>query len=74
MSRLRSLGLLALLLAACGPNPKAPVKVMALIPDEAGAFQTTQVELTTVSNVTTLKGDVVNFIGSTRVVDRKSVV
>ena len=67
MSRLRSLGLLALMVA-CGPNPKPPVKVMALIPDEAGAFQTTQVELTTVANVTTLKGDVVTLVGGTQVV------
>lgn len=67
MSRLRSLGLLALM-AACGPNPKPPVKVMALIPDEAGAFQTTEVELTTVTNIVGLKGDVVTMLGGTRVV------
>ena len=67
MFHLRSLGLLVLL-AACGPNPKAPVKVMALIPDEAGAFQTTQIELTTVTDIVTLKGSVVNFVGDTRVV------
>lgn len=70
MSRLLPLGLLGLLTAisACGPNTKAPVKVMALIPDESGAFQTTQVELTTVKDIATLKGDVVTFVGSTRVV------
>ena len=67
MFHLRSLGLLVLL-AACGPNSKAPVKVMALIPDEAGAFQTTQIELTTVTDIVTLKGSVVNFVGDTRVV------
>lgn len=67
MSRLVFLGLLTLL-AACGPNPKAPVKVMALVPDETGAFTTSQIELTTVSNIVTLKGDVVDFLGSTRVV------
>lgn len=67
MSRLIPFGLLALL-GACGPNPKAPVKVMALIPDEAGAFQTTQIELTTVKDVVALKGDVVTLVGSTRVV------
>lgn len=44
------------------------MKVMALIPDEAGAFQTTAVELTTVSNIVTLKGDVVTMVGGTRVV------
>ncbi len=67
MSRLTSLGSL-LLMAACGPNPPAPVKVMALLPDETGAFTTGQVELTTVANVTTLKGDVVELVGGTRVV------
>ncbi len=67
MSRSAMLGLLACL-SACGPNPKAPVRVMALLPDQAGAFQTTEVELTTVSNVTTLKGDVVQFVGGARVV------
>ncbi len=53
---------------ACGPNPKAPVKVMALVPDESGAFTTTQVELATITNMTTLKGTVAEFIGGTRVV------
>jgi hypothetical protein len=41
---------------------------MALTPSESGAFQTTEVELTTVEDVVTLKGSVVNFVGSTRVV------
>lgn len=73
MSRLIPLGLalfamLTASLTACGPDTKAPVKVMALIPDEAGAFQTTQVELTTVGNITKLQGDVITFVGSTRVV------
>jgi hypothetical protein len=67
MSRLPLLGLLAVI-TACGPNPKAPVRVMALTPSESGAFQTTEVELTTVEDVVTLKGSVVNFVGSTRVV------
>jgi hypothetical protein len=67
MSRLPLLGLLAAI-TACGPNPKAPVRVMALIPSEAGAFQTTEVQLTTVEDIVALKGSVVNFVGSTRVV------
>lgn len=67
MFRLRTLWLAALL-SSCGPNPPAPVKVMALIPSEAGTLETRQIELTTVGNVTTLKGDVVEFIGSPRVV------
>ncbi len=67
MSRLRTLLVLALMVS-CGPNPPAPVKIMALIPSESGTLETRQVELTTVGNVTTLKGDVVEFVGSTRVV------
>lgn len=67
MSRPLLLGLLAVM-SACGPNPKAPVRVMALVPDQSGAFQTTEVQLTTVSNVTTLKGSVVEFVGAAKVV------
>ncbi|PZR16795.1 MAG: hypothetical protein DI536_06490 [Archangium gephyra] len=67
MFRLKTLWLAALL-TACGPNPPAPVQIMALIPSEAGTLETRQVELKTVGNVTTLKGDVVEFIGSPRVV------
>ena len=67
MARLKTVFVLALL-AACGPNPPAPVKIMALIPSESGTLETREVELTTVGNVTTLKGDVVEFVGSTRVV------
>lgn len=67
MSRPLLLGLVALV-SACGPNPKAPVKVMALTPSEAGNFETREVQLTTVADVVTLKGDVVTFVGGTRVV------
>jgi hypothetical protein len=57
-----------LLLAACGPNPKAPVQVMAFVPGIDGQFTTTQVELKTVSNLLALKGSVVEFVGGNRVV------
>lgn len=67
MSRSLLLGLMVLV-SACGPNPKAPVKVMALMPSEAGNFETKEVQLTTVADIVKLKGDVVTFIGSTRVV------
>lgn len=68
MARPFSLLFLTLAATACGPNPKPPVKVMAMVPDESGAFTTTQVELTTIGNMTTLKGDVIQFVGGTRVV------
>lgn len=67
MSRLLLPALMAFM-AACAPNPKAPVRVMALTPSEAGAFQTTEVQLTTVEDIVTLQGSVVDFVGSTRVV------
>jgi hypothetical protein len=67
MSRALLPGLLVLI-SACGPSPKPPVRVMALVPDQAGAFQTTEVQLTTVDNVTTLKGSVVEFVGAASVV------
>lgn len=65
---LRNLTLVAVFAAACGPNPKPPVQVMAMVPNESGAFTTTQVELTTIGELTQLKGDVIQFVGATRVV------
>lgn len=65
--RVHLLGLLTLC-AGCGPNPPAPVKVMALVPDENGAFQQLPVELTTLTDATALKGTALSLIGSTRVV------
>ena len=56
------------LLSACGPDPAAPVKVMAIIPDETGTYGTREVQLTTVENVTTLQGSVLKLIGGNRVV------
>lgn len=67
MSRALMLALMVAI-AACGPNPLPPVKVMALMPSEAGNFETKEIELTTVQNVVALKGDVVTFVGGTRVV------
>ncbi len=67
MSRLHALGLLALVVG-CGPNPPAPVKVRALIPNASGVFQPTEVVLSTVSNVTSLTGDIITFVGSTKIV------
>lgn len=55
-------------LLACAPNPPAPVKVMALAPNESGAYATVQVELKTVANFANLKGSVAELMGGNRVV------
>ncbi|MCA3014646.1 MAG: hypothetical protein INH41_19870 [Myxococcaceae bacterium] len=54
--------------AACGPNPPAPVKVMAIIPTETGSYEPREVELTTVTNLTALKGSVAELVGGARVI------
>lgn len=56
------------MLVACGPNPKPPVKVMALVPSVSGPYETRQVELTTITNMTSLQGSVARLIGGNRVV------
>jgi hypothetical protein len=54
--------LLGLGLVGCGPNPK-PARVMALVPDDQGDLKPAQVELQTITDLTTLKGTAVEFIG-----------
>ncbi len=70
--RLLVAGLAALLtLAACGPNVKAPVKVMALIYTNAGKLSPGETQLETVANITALKGNVINMVGGAGIyVDR----
>lgn len=53
---------------ACAPNPPAPVQVMALAPNETGAYATVQVELKTLSSLANLKGSVAELMGGNRVV------
>jgi hypothetical protein len=57
-----------LLALSCGPNPPAPVKVMAVLPNVDGTYAPRQVDLTTVTNVTTLQGTAVSLLGGNRVV------
>ncbi len=52
----------------CGPNLKAPVKVMAVLPNPDGTYAPRQVELTTVANITTLQGTAISLLGGNRVV------
>ncbi len=59
---------LAAFAISCGPNPPAPVKVMALVPNTTGTYAPNLVELKTVSDMTTLKGQYTQFVGGTRVV------
>lgn len=53
---------------ACAPNPPAPVQVMALAPNQTGAYATVQVELKTLSSLANLKGSVAELLGGARVV------
>ncbi len=52
----------------CGPNPPAPVKVMAVAPSQTGAYETHQVELKTISQLSSLTGSVAKLTGGARVV------
>ncbi len=54
---------LGVVLLGCGPSGPAPVKVMAILPTTAGTYETKQVELQTVTNVTTLQGTAISFLG-----------
>jgi hypothetical protein len=57
------------LAASCGPSPKAPVKVMVLAASNNGGLGNRQVELSTIGNLTNLRGLVAEFIGGARVVE-----
>ena len=52
---------------SCGPNPPAPVRVMAIVPVETGGYETREVQLQTIGNLTTLKGSVAELVGVNRV-------
>jgi hypothetical protein len=59
---------LALGLTSCGPAPKAPVRVMAVLPSSTGSYGPTEVKLETISAITNLKGTVAELIGGNVVV------
>ncbi|MBL8920601.1 MAG: hypothetical protein JNJ54_17180 [Myxococcaceae bacterium] len=61
------LSALCLAALACGPAPAPPVRVMAIIPVETGSYETREVQLQTIGNLTTLKGAVAELVGVTRV-------
>lgn len=60
----------ALTLAAlsCGPNPPAPVRVMAIVPSEANLYEPREVSLTTIGNLTNLTGSIAELTGVARVI------
>ncbi len=58
----------ALALLACGPNPKAPVQVMAIVPSASGHYESRQVALATLTNATAMKGTILEMVGGNRVV------
>lgn len=67
-------GVLPGLLLGCSPNPNPPV-VMVLRPSDGGDLATSQVELQTVVDLTTLKGTATDFVGGAQVlIDRNSAV
>lgn len=62
------LALTMFLALGCGPNPKAPVTVMALLYNNANKLGPRETQLETVSNVVALKGSVVNLVGGASIV------
>lgn len=71
LARLRGMRVFLLTVCAaalsCGPNPPAPVRVMAIVPVETGGYETREVQLQTIGNLTTLKGSVAELVGVNRV-------
>ncbi len=53
----------AVFLAACAPNPPAPVSVMAIVPSLTGTYETRQISLSTITSITALSGTVVTLVG-----------
>lgn len=64
----RSLLVALLALAACGPNPAPPVRVMAIVPGPNAAYETREVSLETLTNATTLTGSIGKLYGGSRIV------
>lgn len=55
------------LLAACEPSVTAPVKVMAIVPNNMGTYDTKQVELTTPDSVIHMTGKLLTLIGGAQI-------
>jgi hypothetical protein len=56
-----------LLLAACEPAVTTPVKVMAIVPNNSGTYDTKQVELTTPASVIHMNGPLLTLVGGAQV-------
>jgi hypothetical protein len=63
----RALGGLLLLLAACGPNPPPPVRVMAIVPGITGAYEPKEVELKTITSITLMEGTIGKLYGGSEI-------
>lgn len=61
--------LLLLGLAACAPNPSAPVPVAVMAINNAGVYEPRVVALETVTDVIALRGSAARLIGGARIVD-----
>ena len=60
--------LVVFLALGCGPNPKAPVTIMALLYNNANKLGPRETQLETITNVVGLKGSVVNLVGGASIV------
>lgn len=54
-------------LVACEPAVKTPVKVMAIVPNRSGTYDTRQVELTTPDSVVHMTGKLLTLVGGAQV-------
>ncbi|MDY7229388.1 hypothetical protein [Hyalangium rubrum] len=54
-------------LAACAPEPEAPVRVSALVLTNSGTYVPQEVQLTTVTNVVSMEGVVAKLVGGARI-------
>src|SRR5690349_15229699 len=59
---------LVMLGLACGPDPVAPVSVMALVQGPQGSYETRQVELQTISDIVSVQGTVATLQGGARII------
>ncbi len=67
MRLLCAAGAAVTLFASCAPDTKQPVQVMALVRGPGGHYQSTQVEIRTLSDAVAMKGSVASLVGGARI-------
>ncbi len=55
------------LLAACEPAVTSPVKVMAIVPNRTGTYDTRQVEITTADSIVHMTGSLLTLVGGAQI-------